>query len=120
MYQHYKKQRVIPRDLFNEAKLLKCWGNLSLKIHDCLTPVPMRIEWDGQPFIIEYTIDGDSYISNMKLFVNDQLRLVSCLLNSRKNYSMIFENNCESVFDEMGNFNKNIADDNFFDNETNY
>lgn len=26
--------RVIPRDLFNEAKLLKCLGQLSLLIHD--------------------------------------------------------------------------------------
>lgn len=27
-------RRVLPRDLFNEAKLLKCLGQLSLMIHD--------------------------------------------------------------------------------------
>ena len=27
-------RRVLPRDLFNEAKLLKCLGQLALIIHD--------------------------------------------------------------------------------------
>ena len=31
-------ERVIPRDLFNEAKLLKCVGLLVLKIHDGENP----------------------------------------------------------------------------------
>lgn len=46
--------RVIPRDFFNESKLLKCMGQLSLKILDCQLPkgIEMYIEGDGQPFQI--------------------------------------------------------------------
>tara|TARA_Y100001972_G_C7615727_1_gene308730 strand:- start:799 stop:1152 length:354 start_codon:yes stop_codon:yes gene_type:complete len=117
MYSDYEHQRAIPRDLFNEAKLLKCWGNLSLKIHDNLSPVPMRIEWDNQPFDIKYDIDGDTYIANMKLYVNDQIQEVRCLMNSKDNYPMIFQNNLEYVFDNMGNFNENITNPNFFEND---
>lgn len=36
-------QRVIPRDLFNEAKLLKCLGRLSLFIHDGKSPPILKV-----------------------------------------------------------------------------
>lgn len=34
MNHRYRFKRVIPRDLFNEAKLLKCLGQLALVLHD--------------------------------------------------------------------------------------
>ena len=45
------------------------------------------------------------------------LVLVVCLMNSKDNYPMIFQNNLEYVFDDEGNFNKNITNPNFFEND---
>ena len=43
--------RVIPRDFFNEAKLLKCMGLLALKVLDNMTPngIKILIEESGAP-----------------------------------------------------------------------
>lgn len=51
--------RVIPRDLFNEAKLLKCMGQLCLRIHnnDNL-PAKMSADHDGSPFKIDLMDEG--------------------------------------------------------------
>lgn len=51
--------RVIPRNFFNEAKLLKCFGKLSLAVLDCQTPPGIKIDIHdtGAPFQIELTDD---------------------------------------------------------------
>lgn len=59
-------QRVIPRDLFNEAKLGKCMGRLILRIHDCETPVHMSFEHNGNPFDIGLGDDGNLHIKNIR------------------------------------------------------
>ena len=46
-----KYTRVLPRDLFNEAKLMKCMGLLTLLIHDELIPDCLKFEYDQEPFL---------------------------------------------------------------------
>ena len=57
-------ERVIPRDLFNEAKLLKCLGRLVIvaPLHKSIT-----ITHDGKPFDIRQSVDGDLYCENVKV-----------------------------------------------------
>jgi len=45
--------RVIPRDLFNEANLLKCLGLLALLHLERLTPEGLEIDNDGLPVDVE-------------------------------------------------------------------
>ena len=62
--------RVIPRDLFNESKLLKCVGQLALLIHDGRdkdgrkTPERLKAEQDGGEFRIDQRqADGGLFIA---------------------------------------------------------
>ncbi len=63
---HENYQRVIPRDFFNESKLLKCMGFLALKIHECKIPnnIDIKIEENDEPFDIQLTVDGSLTIIN--------------------------------------------------------
>lgn len=62
-------QRVIPRDLFNEAKLLKCLGQLALYIHDYRPSGLQLIHFaEDEGFRIEQDPnDGALYCANMEL-----------------------------------------------------
>lgn len=62
-------QRVIPRDLFNEANLLKCYGKLWLLLEKLNLP-HVKFELEGDTFEIEQGWeDGHTYIDNLKLMV---------------------------------------------------
>ena len=63
-------KRVCPRDLFNEAKLLKCLGFVSLLIHEGKIPgLTMNHENESLGFIIEQDgTDGSIYVSNLHFF----------------------------------------------------
>jgi hypothetical protein len=62
--------RVLPRDLFNEAKLLNCMGRLCLLITDDLTPVKMFMDESGEPFKIGLLQDGSLTIDNLTIKIN--------------------------------------------------
>ena len=100
--------RVIPRDFFNEAKLLKCMGQLSLKILDGLLPdgVSIQINENGEPFEICQTDDGRLFIANYETTVNDVYVSMSTTYNSKENYPLIcYHDDVETtVFDEKGDF----------------
>ena len=103
--------RVIPRDLFNEAKLLKCLGLLSLKLHDNLCNIADRLNIDHQDeksgFIISQDDCGSIFVSNLYLYDNNGTSIhLSCDLNSRVNYPLTYEfkDHCDYVFDDDGNF----------------
>jgi hypothetical protein len=86
--------RVLPRDLFNEAKLLKCLGQLSLKAHDGELP-GVEVTYDGDPegFPIEQDRDsGDIYCPSVRVLVRGVELSVSSQLNSRKAYPLVFTN----------------------------
>lgn len=100
--------RVIPRDFFNEAKLLKCMGQLSLKILDDLLPegIDIQINECGESFDIEQTIDGRLFVSNYEVTINDTYVSMSTTYNSKESYPLVcFHDDIETiVFDEKGDF----------------
>jgi len=79
--------RVIPRDLFNEGNLLKCYGQLYLNLEkmgmeDCL-------KYTGGQFHVEQDqSDGSTYLLNVHLIVRGQLYPLRRPLNSRDPYPL--------------------------------
>lgn len=75
--------RVIPRDLFNEADLLKCYGALwiALERHPRAT---LEQEDDG-PFQVVQGLSGELTLRNVRLFVQgDAAFEIYRPLNSRE------------------------------------
>lgn len=106
--------RVIPRDFFNEAKLLKCMGVLSLAILDRKLPKGMevKIEETGEPFEICLSDEGSLFVSNYPTAVNGERVIFKTTYNSKSNYPFY----CETqdievcVFDESGNFDSEFIE----------
>lgn len=102
-------QRVIPRDFFNEAKLLKCMGRLALKIVDNKLPegVNIEIEESGEAFkIIQDAGDGSISVVNYPVTVNGKLVPFYTGLNSKEIYPLTctIDEVEYTVFDYMGEF----------------
>lgn len=89
--------RVLPRDLFNEAKLLKCLGQLCLLIHEgkCSLKVIHDIKyWEG--FNIQQDpSDGGLFVTNLKFYTKrgDWEIGAAAVLNSQRPYSLVFTSN---------------------------
>lgn len=100
--------REIPRDLFNEAKLLKCIGRLCLLIHDGFTINGMLFEHDGSPFIIEQNEDdGSLWISNIRFEIAGNTVIFTSKYNSKSNYPLYCQKNYSEeylVFEESGEY----------------
>lgn len=105
-------QRVIPRDLFNESKLLKCIGRLCLLIHDNLTPCKMSFNDDIDSFEIGLMDDGHLAIANLDIKIKGKVYLFKTQYNSKSNYPLLVEKDyCEyRVFDESGNWDDEFID----------
>ena len=104
-YNHYKSDyiRVIPRDLFNESKLLKCLGRLCLLIHE--GKIDIKFDHDESPFNIVQNVDGDIYVSNIEFSINGNKLNFSTMINNKDNYPLICDEEFDfTVFDESGNF----------------
>lgn len=87
--------RVIPRDLFNEAKLLKCLGKLIILAES--TP-GLTITHDGEPFYIQRDpASGD--ISCINVEVCNSAGVIPCWtpLNSRDDWPLKAMGNGEDV-----------------------
>ncbi len=83
-------RRVIPRDLFNEAKLLKCVGQLSLLIHGGLAD-PLVVDYGGGPFeVVQDSSNGGLFLSNVKFRVGVVSVPVQTTLNSLQAYPLVF------------------------------
>lgn len=103
--------RVIPRDLFNEAKLLKCLGFLVLKIHDGLIDLNFEHEDPEEGFkIVQDENSGALSCCNLTFYnKKGEEVIVFSPYNSRGNFPLVFldsleEENC--VFDDEGNFSE--------------
>lgn len=92
--------RVLPRDLFNEAKLLKCLGRLALLVHDYADwSERVRIEGpdDGDGFSIDQCqANGWLVCENIFVYrlqdghaIEDLVHLVSPY-NSKEPYPLMF------------------------------
>lgn len=113
-------RRVIPRDLFNEAKLLKCLGQLSLAIHDEIdvgkraVPHCLKVRGDdGKPFKIDQReSDGGLFCSSLIFVAGSMPLILYSSYNSKSPYPL----NCESldygvfdVFNDDGSLTSEFA-----------
>lgn len=100
--------RVIPRDFFNESKLLKCLGQLALKVHDQQLPdnIIVNIEESGEPFAIQQDTNGDLFIANYPITINGVPVPFSASYNSKNPYPLFCEIDGEiiEVFNDHGGF----------------
>lgn len=102
-------QRVIPRDLFNEASLLKCYGRLALVLGETAGH-KARLHHDGGAFEAQQdSADGSLTLWPSVEFIIDGQRPVRLWrpLNSREAwplYAMIQDGEFEEVevFDQHG------------------
>jgi hypothetical protein len=104
-------ERVFPRDLFNEAKLLKCIGQLTLLAHDKNLDIDFVCDeydlYDG--FCINQNEDdGSLYVKNYNLLIKGENYHICNPYNSRANYPLLISLGDEeiNVFDELGNFSE--------------
>lgn len=106
-------QRVCPRDLFNEANLLKCLGRLSLLILDRVAPAGMELVHQDSVhgFEIEQNPnDGAIYCRNVELFhLGDYFTLMRPL-NSREPWPLYFtvDDTTIYVFTEHGDLSPQL------------
>lgn len=102
-------QRVLPRDLFNEAKLLKCLGQLSLLIHDGVR-WPLELEHTNPMadfHVGQRREDGGLYCFNLRLLLDRREVVVYSGYNSKLPYPLQFEGwdgDAGYVFDDDGRF----------------
>lgn len=99
-------KRIAPRDLFNEAKLLKCMGQLTLMILDGKIPVPMECEFSGNPFLINALLDGSITITNFEVKIKGVSVRFKSMLNDKSSYPLLVEDGNEDVrvFNDTGEF----------------
>jgi hypothetical protein len=114
--------RVIPRDLFNESKLLKCWGQLSLLIHEGRgIRWPLRVENENteeRGFVIDLDHGyGGLFVHNLSLWMGERPFYLYVPINSREPYPLLLvdEDTDEehTVFNEDGSLSNEIQA--FFD-----
>lgn len=99
--------RVIPRDLFNEAKALKCFGHLVLLIHDGPS-LGITVEHSGDAFAIGLGDDGYLSIANLEFSLHGEVLIFKTIYNSKEAYPFYLMHEGEDclVFDERGDYTK--------------
>ncbi|WP_434716076.1 hypothetical protein [Paraburkholderia sp. A3RO-2L] len=99
--------RVIPRDLFNEANLLKCYGRLYINLETADAPA-VKLEHDGAAFDVQQDeSSGAIFVANVKLKVRGVARRLYRPLNSREAWPLYLALDDDSeieVFNEDGSF----------------
>lgn len=112
-------KRVIPRDLFNEAKLLKCLGQLCLAIEDSVHDKKVKYfhmdSVEGNGFHIRQDqSDGSFFCSNL-VFEVEGYEEVHFFLQQNKDdpypffVSTIEDEETYRVFDDKGNLTPELA-----------
>lgn len=99
--------RVIPRDLFNESSLLKCYGKLWLELEKQSTPLGALHQSDGAaPFDVQQDEgSGAIFLANVWLEVGRQQYTLSRPLNSREPWPLYVESEDLPDFDPVAVFN---------------
>lgn len=103
-------KRVLPRDYFNESKLLKCLGHLALQIHngrDKAAGIDVEIyDNSGASFNIQLSECGHLYEINHPVKVGGENVIMMTPYNSKANYPLICEHGIENydVFTTEGEF----------------
>lgn len=107
-------QRVIPRDFFNESKLLKCLGRLQLLIHDRrVNRLPLEVDFDGASFDIQQCqLTGNLYCTNYRVFLDGEELKLSIQYNAKESHYPLeceYKNEIYYIFDEDGQFMPNFG-----------
>lgn len=111
--------RVIPRDLFNEGNLLKCYGQIYLNLERLNVDAQLLDDGsldDGSPFRITQDLDGNLTVLNVYLRVRGTRMPLRRPLNARSPYPLYmgFERYGEedelAVFNDDGTFSKEMLD----------
>lgn len=110
--------RVLPRDLFNEANLLKCYGRLWIALENRRYHGARFITEDAERFEIEQDPhSGAIYVANVAFEVHGRECTLSRPLNSRREWPLYCEaegGDALAVFDDDGQlsdeFGRFIAD----------
>jgi hypothetical protein len=105
--------RVIPRDFFNESKLLKCLGQFELAVVDrqC-AGLDIKTELLGNDFQIDQnSSDGSLYCANYKASLEDESIHLSIPYNSKDAYPLLaeFRGEIYYVFDSKGRWMPNLG-----------
>lgn len=105
--------RVIPRDLFNEANLLKCYGRIYINLE--LENLPdVELEHNNGAFDVRQDPgDGSLYLANVKLVVRGTVCRLRRPLNSRDGWPLYLvddEDGDMEVFNEDGSFTQGMLD----------
>ena len=117
-------QRVIPRDLFNEAKLLKCMGQLALLVHDDVMQEGLNIEINYNGDAYDYDYDegfcvyqdpnsGNIGVGNLAVRINNERYIFETRHNSKDNYPLectVDGYECIQVLNEQGQFDQEFID----------
>lgn len=83
--------RVLPRDLFNEANLLKCYGRLWICLENRMGR-GVEMPEDVERFeIVQRTDDGWTYIENLPLKIGPRSFRLVRPLNSRQPWPLFAE-----------------------------
>jgi len=89
--------RVIPRDLFNDASLLKCLGQLYLAL-ETINTSNISLECEEDDFGIDQCPDsGHTFAANVALWVKGNVYLPYRPLNSRAPWPLYLENDGEEI-----------------------
>lgn len=98
--------RVLPRDAFNDANLLKCIGQLTMLIEDGAPEVEgLTYHFDGDAFNIQQDAsDGSTQVANISFWVNKKPVRMTRPLNSREAWPLLMwiEDEEYYVFSEQG------------------
>lgn len=100
----YEYRRVIPRDFFNEANLLKCYGQMWLNLERLnLRDVALEQDEDGGPFqVVQDDDSGATRLGNVYFVVVGAQFALHRPLNSREPFPLYLTT---SEGDELGVFN---------------
>lgn len=103
--------RVIPRDLFNEASLLKCLGRLFIALENAKQHAAIMgdgakhgalDDYSGEPFDIAMDEStGAIRVANLPFYVRGQRFLLQRPLNSREEWPLYVECDLDDDFEEI-------------------
>jgi hypothetical protein len=107
-------KRVLPRDLFNEAKLLNSLGRVTLLIHYEIAHKALRCVHEGDSFIIGLTACGHLILSNVTFYCGSTqlvVKVAKTAYNSREIYPLLveYEGSELYVFDHDGYFSRDFS-----------
>lgn len=107
--------RVIPRDLFNEAKILKCLGQLYLNLERFTVDRDILLDYDGGAFDIRQNpASGGLRVWNVDLIVRGRYLDMESPLNSREPYPLFIDMEGDDedikIFNDDGSFSAEMIE----------